>query len=169
VSSEGRDLKARWEGTCIHNVLIPRSIQKRRQMDSDDLHSQFDYHDSRRAMAVAVNTKFSLIAVGTQGSVPDISRYVDFDHFNRGSVEVTNFPMAGSASQPQVLQIPNLYGQAATGSVCTMEWSSDGYVLAVGWDHGWAVWSVAGRCLAWGFGTEYGVDEEKRVSDNLFA
>lgn len=48
-----------------------------------------------------------------------------------------------------------------------MEWSSDGYVLAVGWDHGWAVWSVAGRCLAWGFGMEYGVDEEKWVDLSL--
>lgn len=42
-----------------------------------------------------------------------------------------------------------------------MEWSSDGYVLAVGWKHGWAVWSVAGRCLAWGFGVEEQVDEER--------
>ena len=42
-----------------------------------------------------------------------------------------------------------------------MEWSSDGYVLAVGWEKGWAVWSVGGRCLAWGFGVEYEVDEER--------
>ena len=42
-----------------------------------------------------------------------------------------------------------------------MEWSSDGYVLAVGWEKGWAIWSVGGRCLAWGFGVEYEVDEER--------
>jgi hypothetical protein len=42
-----------------------------------------------------------------------------------------------------------------------MEWSSDGYVLAVGWEKGWAVWSVAGRCLAWGFGLENQTDESK--------
>ena len=41
------------------------------------------------------------------------------------------------------------------------EWSSDGYVLAVGWEKGWAIWSVGGRCLAWGFGVEYEVDEER--------
>ena len=45
--------------------------------------------------------------------------------------------------------------------MCTMEWSSDGYVLAVGWEKGWAIWSVGGRCLAWGFGVEYEVDEER--------
>jgi hypothetical protein len=42
-----------------------------------------------------------------------------------------------------------------------MEWSSDGYVLAVGWQHGWAIFSVGGRCLAWGFGVEDSTDEEK--------
>jgi hypothetical protein len=42
-----------------------------------------------------------------------------------------------------------------------MEWSSDGYVLAVGWQHGWAIFSVGGRCLAWGFGVEDAIDEEK--------
>jgi hypothetical protein len=42
-----------------------------------------------------------------------------------------------------------------------MEWSSDGYVLAVGWEKGWAVWSVAGRCLAWSFGWENQTDETK--------
>lgn len=61
----------------------------------------------------------------------------------------------------QVLQIPHSYGQSKSGSVCTMEWSSDGYVLAVGWQHGWAVWSVGGRCLAWGFGVEDEVDDER--------
>ena len=42
-----------------------------------------------------------------------------------------------------------------------MEWSSDGHVLAVGWQNGWAVFSVGGRCLAWGFGVEYEVNEER--------
>jgi hypothetical protein len=42
-----------------------------------------------------------------------------------------------------------------------MEWSSDGYVLAVGWQHGWAIFSVGGRCLAWGFGVEDSMDEER--------
>lgn len=44
-----------------------------------------------------------------------------------------------------------------------MEWSSDGYVLAVGWDHGWGIFSVGGRCLACGFGVDDLVDEDKCV------
>lgn len=42
-----------------------------------------------------------------------------------------------------------------------MEWSSDGYVLAVGWEYGWAIFSIGGRCLACGFGIDDVVDNEK--------
>jgi RAB6A-GEF complex partner protein 1 len=42
-----------------------------------------------------------------------------------------------------------------------MEWSADGYVLAVGWEHGWGIFSVGGRCLASGFGVDDMVNEEK--------
>ncbi len=46
-----------------------------------------------------------------------------------------------------------------------MEWSirSDGYVLAVGWEHGWAIVSVGGRCLTSAFGVENTIDEERCV------
>lgn len=42
-----------------------------------------------------------------------------------------------------------------------MEWSSDGYVLAVGWEHGWAIFSIGGRCLASGFGVDDTIDNER--------
>lgn len=42
-----------------------------------------------------------------------------------------------------------------------MEWSSDGYVLAVGWERGWAIFSVGGRCLASGFGVDDVVDSAR--------
>ena len=83
-------------------------------------------------------------------------------HYSRGVVTCANLPsLDGGMPQAQVLQIPQLYTKDKTGRVCSMEWSSDGYALAVGWEHGWAVWSVGGRCLAWGFGVEYEVDEDR--------
>ena len=86
-----------------------------------------------------------------------------------GIVEFTSFPSSdGAIPTPQVLQIPNMYAREGTGSVCTMEWSSDGYVLAVGWEKGWAVWSVGGRCLAWGFGVEYEVDEDRFTDSFMY-
>ena len=81
-----------------------------------------------------------------------------------GVVEYASLPSAdGSPAKVQVLQVPDLYNKDKTGPVCAMQWSSDGYALAVGWEHGWAIWSVGGRCLAWGFGVEYEVDEDRCV------
>ncbi|KAI0670204.1 RIC1-domain-containing protein [Trametes maxima] len=134
-----------WHGTCIHHVDPPRWVQKRKHVDPGDV-AKYTYTEPRRAMAIALNPKFSMLATGTYS----------------GTVEFSSFPSVdGVAPTPQVLQIPNMYATDGTGSVCTMEWSSDGYVLAVGWEKGWAVWSVGGRCLAWGFGVEYEVDEER--------
>ena len=79
-----------------------------------------------------------------------------------GNVEYTSFPSKlGVSPKPQVLNTPESYHIKDRGPVCAMEWSSDGYVLAVGWERGWAVWSVAGRCLAWSFGLENQTDESK--------
>lgn len=77
-------------------------------------------------------------------------------------MEYTDLPSGeGLVSKAQVMEIPQLYSKDKMGPVCAMEWSSDGYVLAVGWEHGWAVFSVGGRCLTWGSGVEYEVDEER--------
>jgi hypothetical protein len=78
-----------------------------------------------------------------------------------GSVEFTNFPsQEGITPKSQAVQIPNPYNRQS-GPVSNMEWSSDGYVLAVGWRNGWAIFSVGGRCLAWGFGVPDSIDEER--------
>ncbi|KAI0080014.1 RIC1-domain-containing protein [Panus rudis PR-1116 ss-1] len=136
-----------WHGTCIHNVEVPKWVQKRKAIDYDDPNAfEPPYHEPRRAEVVAINAKFSLVATGTQS----------------GAVEYSNLPaQEGVIPKAQTLQIPNFYNREKTGPVRTMEWSSDGYVLAVGWEHGWAIWSVGGRCLAWSFGVENDVDEER--------
>ncbi len=57
-----------WHGTCIHDVEPPRWVQKRRLVRVDDPDAeQYDYDEPRRAVAVAINTKFSLVAIGTHG------------------------------------------------------------------------------------------------------
>ena len=65
--------EARWQGTCIHNVEPPRWVQKRRRKDPDELKDgEYPYDEPRRAMTVAINTRFSLIAIGTHGYVPPL-------------------------------------------------------------------------------------------------
>ncbi|EGO28420.1 hypothetical protein SERLADRAFT_445869 [Serpula lacrymans var. lacrymans S7.9] len=135
-----------WQGTCIHNYEVPRWVQKRRQTEDDESSGASPlYVEPRRATTVAVNEKFSLIAIGTQG----------------GAVEYSSFPAPdGVTPKAQVIKITNPHNRES-GAVLSMKWSSDGYVLAVGCQNGWAIFSVGGRCLAQGFGVDDRIDVEK--------
>ena len=59
----------RWSGICIHNVELPRWVQKRRAVDPSDVvgNDQFGYEDPRKSVKIAMNPRFSLIATGTHG------------------------------------------------------------------------------------------------------
>ncbi|KAJ6519422.1 RIC1-domain-containing protein [Mycena sanguinolenta] len=167
--------KSTWQGTCIHDFETPRWVQKSRRVDphpdseeadpedevypspspsqsSDSLTSasasasvskgkgkaRAVYSEPRRAVAVAINGKFSLVAVGMAN----------------GAVQYTPFPTGMSSAPPKSVQLQVPTSARGIGPVCTMEWSGDGYVLAVGWRDGWAIFSVGGRCLAKGFGDD---------------
>jgi RAB6A-GEF complex partner protein 1 len=121
------------------------------------------YNEPRRAVAVSVNGRFSLAAIGMQRLAEKFydPKFLRLTVVNSGSVHFTNFPsQEGEIPISEPVQIPNPFNRQS-GPVCTLEWSSDGYVLAVGWQNGWAIFSVGGRCLAWGFGIEESVDEAK--------
>ena len=68
----------------------------------------------------------------------------------------------GIIPKSQTIEVPNPFNKP-TGDITALEWSSDGYVLAVGWKHGWGIFSVSGKCLAFGVGVNDDVDEEKYV------
>jgi hypothetical protein len=93
----------------------------------------------------------------------------------RGKVTIVNFPLSGRSPLPdqvEAFQIPTHWSRS--GVVRVMEWTSDGYALAVGWEKGWAVWSVGGRCLVWASGTEYdpamslGIEPSQTKLQDLF-
>lgn len=55
----------------MHDVQVPKWVQKRKQVylgEGEDVNTD-DYEQPRRAVKVAVNMRFSLIAVGTQWCV----------------------------------------------------------------------------------------------------
>ncbi|KAJ3801158.1 RIC1-domain-containing protein [Lentinula aff. detonsa] len=132
-----------WMGTCIHSFETPRWVQKQKRVEPDE-QQKSAYFEPRRAVRVAINTKFSLIAVGMLG----------------GGIQFTTFPGdEGALPTSQKVEIHNPFNRQ-TGPVFSMEWSSDGYVLAVGWQSGWGLFSVGGRCLVSGFGVE-DADETK--------
>ncbi|KAJ7293159.1 RIC1-domain-containing protein [Mycena rebaudengoi] len=178
-STSSRPERSTWQGTCIHDFETPRWVQKSRRIetleDTDDAdpdaepsdHSDGEesikgkgkrkgkerapfYDEPRRAVTVAINGKFSLVAVGMTG----------------GALQFTPFPsgLSSSTTQSVHIDVPTPYNRSL-GPVCTMEWSADGYVLAVGWRDGWAIFSVGGRCLAKGFGVE---DVDTHLDDVKF-
>ncbi|KAJ3810378.1 hypothetical protein F5876DRAFT_65684 [Lentinula aff. lateritia] len=122
--------------------LCQKNYPKQRRVEPEEHGSV--YFEPRRALRIAINVKFSLIVVGMLG----------------GGIQYTTFPAdEGAAPTSQQIEIHNPFNRQ-TGPVCSMEWSLDGYVLAVGWQHGWGLFSVGGRCLVSGFGVE-DVDEQK--------
>ncbi|TFK76753.1 RIC1-domain-containing protein [Pluteus cervinus] len=147
------ELTLTWHGTCVHNFETPKWVQKQKQVDpSDIIADRKVYEEVRRAVTIAINGKFSMIATGTQS----------------GELAFTNFPsQEGVTPKSQIVQIPNPY-KRPTGAVCSMEWSSDGYVLAVAWQYGWGIISVGGRCLAGCFGVEDVVDEDRFQDAYMF-
>ncbi|KAH7875637.1 uncharacterized protein C8R40DRAFT_1170224 [Lentinula edodes] len=54
-----------WMGTCIHHFETPRWVQRQRRVEPEEHGSV--YFEPRRAVRLAINAKFSLIAVGMLG------------------------------------------------------------------------------------------------------
>ena len=54
-----------WQGICIHDVEAPRWVQKQKASPHAD-EAEFDFIESRRAVHVATNAKFSVVATGMQ-------------------------------------------------------------------------------------------------------
>jgi RAB6A-GEF complex partner protein 1 len=150
-SSPERPEQVGWNGTCIHNFDTPKWVQKQRYRDPNvgpQDPNQRVWEEPRRAVTVAVNSRFSLFAIGTAS----------------GQIELTPFPSQGNViPKSHKIPIPNAYNRPS-GEVRSLDWSSDGYVLAVAWTTGWGVFSVGGRCLASSFNMEYNFDREKYVS-----
>lgn len=89
------------------------------------------------AEKVAINARFSLIAVGAANG--DIDVYVVKDY-------VGNIPLSHKLSLP--------ISSTITGKLTVLGYSPDGYCLFAGYEKGWAMWSVYGKPGASSFGTD---------------
>ncbi|KAF8203148.1 RIC1-domain-containing protein [Pholiota molesta] len=142
---EQDNIQPQWHGTCIHDFQTPKWVQKQRRIEPDVGDAIPYYEEPKRATAVALNAKFSLIAIGTHG----------------GEIQFTNFPSEeGVIPKSQKIQVTNPFNKP-TGEVTALEWTSDGYILAVGWKHGWGIISVGGKCIVADIGVHEAIDEEK--------
>ncbi|CAG8584243.1 5233_t:CDS:10 [Funneliformis caledonium] len=121
-----------WTGFCFH----PSD-------SSGDLEPAKDV----RATCIAINAKFSLLAVGTENGMV----YVYFAKNYSGSINLSHKLSIRDhiESTLNILLFStkiccNIFHRPVT----TLAWTSDGHAIAVGWKHeGLAVWSVYGRLL----------------------
>lgn len=92
------------------------------------------YRGDAQPVTTAVNARFSLLALGLDDG------------------RIALFEFQTSTQTPLLtreLTLPHTIG--SPGAVRTLSWTPDGHALAVGWDHGWALWSPFGRLLAHSF------------------
>ncbi|KAI9489868.1 RIC1-domain-containing protein [Zychaea mexicana] len=111
-----------WTGTCFHGEEEEVDVGK-------------------QATSVAVNGKFSLIAVGTKSGkvyVYSANNYVSAPTLSHEFIRQANGPADMRSTS---------YGTQS--SIKSLAWTSDGYALAVGFEsRGIAVWSVYGNLLS---------------------
>jgi WD40 repeat protein len=92
----------------------------------------FKFHTSevkgKHASRAAINARFSVIAIASQDA--QIVCYAAKDYTG-------NIPLSHTLRAPAL--------QSTTGDVTCMTWSPDGYCLFVGFEKGWATWSVFGK------------------------
>ena len=105
------------------------------------------------ACSASLNYRFSLIAIGTRTyvSLGIVSLDAHLPRIFRGSIHLYPIPLSHTPPTTSI-QVLSLF--SLTGPVQAMEWTSDGYALAVGYEKGWAIWSVGGRCLGSAVGIE---------------
>ena len=87
-----------------------------------------------QAIKVAINARFSLIAVACAASAVLLYSVKDY---------------VGNIPHLQTLQIPATF--ATTGAVTFLSYSPDGHCLFAGCEKGWAMWSVFGKLGATSF------------------
>ncbi|ORY97505.1 RIC1-domain-containing protein [Syncephalastrum racemosum] len=97
------------------------------------------------ATCVAINAKFSLIAVGTKSG--KVFVYSAQNYTSPPALSHTLSLVAYPSSDPISRRADQ--GEYEVNVVTSLEWTSDGYAVAVGYQHrGLAIWSVYGNLLS---------------------
>ena len=94
------------------------------------------------ASRASINARFSLLAIGCVNA--EIHVYTARDY--QGSI-----PLSHKLEPPVSL--------LTTGPISTLSYSPDGYCLFVGYEKGWALWSVYGKLQACSFTADRGISE----------
>ncbi|GAB7363893.1 hypothetical protein MBLNU230_g4456t1 [Neophaeotheca triangularis] len=123
-----------------------RSVGASDAVDSPSLFRGYCFRepetDDGVAVKTAINARFSLIAVACADGTIDIYGVKDY---------LGNIPLSHRVSSP--------VSQKTSGQVTFISYSPDGYCLLVGYEKGWALWSVYGKAGASSFGHDHVLSE----------
>ncbi|WPG99754.1 putative ribosome control protein [Acrodontium crateriforme] len=138
--------------TCwITNDGRAYAVQRRQASSSTEakaggMYQGFCFRDPETndsmALKVAINARFSLIAVGCSNGRIDVFIVKDY---------TGNIPISHTVS----LQVSS----ETSGKLSVLSYSPDGYCLFAGFEKGWAMWSVYGKPGATSFGVPRGPAE----------
>ncbi|OCF41006.1 hypothetical protein I317_05206 [Kwoniella heveanensis CBS 569] len=127
----------RYVGRILHPPPKPQDMTRRiealglvEDRDESDIQDVDDW-----AEQVAVNPRFGLVAVGLASGKINI-------------LSLPPWPARPRLSHTLDLRLSaNL--RSSPGGITSLAWTGDGYCLAVGYERGWAAWSMGGRLGGW--------------------
>lgn len=150
VTSVDADLtQATWKGRCFHgsHPRRRRSLARSKNAPTSaetparqrSVVSQDTPRSTSPALCASINVQMGLLTVGQ----------VD------GSISVYVLRSQSRAVSSHILSLRTALRSTASslssGPVQTLQWTSDGLALAVGWEKGWAVWSAWGKLMGHSF------------------
>ncbi|EAS27670.3 uncharacterized protein CIMG_10275 [Coccidioides immitis RS] len=121
ITSEGQAYAVQHSVEESQDGNPPKSIFKGHRFHTPE-------NDGQKAVQVAVNARFSLLAVSCVNG--DILIYLARDYMG-------NIPLSHKLALPA--------SAASLGAISFMGYSPDGYCLFAGYMHGWTTWSVFGK------------------------
>jgi RAB6A-GEF complex partner protein 1 len=134
ITSDGRAYAVQRENhTSLKRESSPDSSESENPLSgSPRLFNGYCFHEPSNkdlfARAIAVNAKFSLLAVGCQNGELMVYGVRDY----AGNIILSH-------------RIAAIGSPASTGGLTCLTYSPDGYCLFVGYERGWATWSVFGK------------------------
>ncbi|KAK9464581.1 RIC1-domain-containing protein [Lipomyces arxii] len=115
-----------FSGYCFYN---PNKTGSSTESEADRSETSCLSKNDTFAVNIAINSRFSLIGVGTESGMVHIYSVQDY---------------AGHIPLMRTIIAPN----SIYGGVTVVTWSPDGYSLFVGYSHGWALFSVYGKLVS---------------------
>ncbi|CAO1625213.1 unnamed protein product [Parajaminaea phylloscopi] len=167
VTKQGGQLSDTWKGRCFHGAAKRRRSSARPvhrgSLDDvigdavTDIKAVEHGLDGQAARCTCINAKMGLVAIGQRD----------------GAIAVYFLRSQSKAVRSHVLSLRSSLRSTSsgltTGAAQTLQWTADGLALAVGWEHGWAVWSAWGKLMGHSFVDDHLGSRSRNFADTFMS